>query len=235
MRLAHAVKIGAWFLVGLNLLMALASIGIFMRMAPAITIIIERNERSLQACEDMLASLALSSKANREGQIEIFKEALARAKNNVTESEEPDILQAVDATFQKAFTGESGARAATVAGIVNLGRINREAMIRADSSARQLGYAGAWGVVFMAILVFIVGLIFIRSLSRRLVLPFKEIHAVMAARRNGESMRRCTGMDLPQDIRAIFNDINEILDQCQFPAVAAEPVKRGTGQNTMFP
>ena len=49
MRLAQAVRVGAWILVGLNLLMAVGAIGIFNRMAPAIAVIIERNERSINA------------------------------------------------------------------------------------------------------------------------------------------------------------------------------------------
>ena len=36
MRLAQSVRLGAWLLIGLNLLMALGAIGILMRMAPAI-------------------------------------------------------------------------------------------------------------------------------------------------------------------------------------------------------
>jgi methyl-accepting chemotaxis protein len=215
MRLAHAVKMGAWFLVGLNLLMAFGSIGILMRMAPAITNIIDRNERALQACEDMLASLAMSNIPPNEDQIAMFKEAFERAKNNATEGEEPASLKSIETAFQDAFLGDLTARQATVNAIVNLGKINREARARADGKARQLGYTGAWGIVFMAIVVFIVGLIFIHSLTRRLVIPFKEIHTVIAVRRNGELMRRCTGTNLPQDIRAIFHGINEILDQCQ--------------------
>jgi len=215
MRLAHAVKIGAWFLVALNLLMALGSIGIFMRMAPAITTIIDRNGRSLQACEDMLGALALAGATTHEEKIRLFQEAFTRARNNVTEAEEPASLDSIAAVFQDAFRGDMKARQTTVDAIVNLGRINRSAMIRADENARKLGYAGAWGVVFMAILVFIVGLIFIRNLTRRLVVPFREIHTVIAARRNGDTMRRCTGTDLPEDIQRIFKGINEILDQCQ--------------------
>ena len=215
MRLAHAVKVGAWFLVGLNLLMALGSIGIFMRMAPAITTIIDRNGRSLQACEEMLASLALADSGDNEAQIIMFKKAYERARNNVTETEEPASLQVIEETYQDAFRGEMEARQATVGAIVNLGKTNRRAMIKADENAQKLGYAGAWGVVFMAILVFVVGLIFIRSLTRRLVVPLKEIHSVIVARRNGETMRRCTGTDLSEDIEAVFKGINEILDQCQ--------------------
>ena len=42
MRLAQAVRVGAWLLVGLNLLMALGAIWILMRMAPAMSGIIEQ-------------------------------------------------------------------------------------------------------------------------------------------------------------------------------------------------
>lgn len=216
MRLAQSVRLGAWFLVGLNLLMAFGSIGIFMRMAPAITVIIDRNERSLQACEDMLASLALSSDTTvNEKRIIFFNEAYERAKNNVTEIEEPPVLRLIETTFYAALHGDLTARQATVDAIVNLGKINREAMIVADARAQQLGHAGAWGVVFMAVSVFIVGMIFVRSLTRRLVNPLEEIHGVLAAQRSGETKRRCTSVDLPQEIRAIFLGINAILDQCQ--------------------
>lgn len=214
MRLAQAVRVGAWTLVGLNLLMALGSIGIFTRMAPAITVIIDRNERSLQACEDMLAALALSiDLGGNEERMRYFKEAFDRAKKNVTEVDEPAVLHSIETTFQAAFRGDFKARQATVDSIVTLGKINREAMIFADGRAQQLGYAGAWGVVFMAVSVFIAGIIFIRGLVRRVVLPLEEIHTVITAQRNGETMRRCTGTDVPQEIRAIFIGINGILDQ----------------------
>lgn len=216
MRLAQAVRTGAWILVGLNLLMALGSIGIFIRMAPAITVIIERNERSLQACEDMLASLALAvDSAEKEEQIIIFKEAFERARTNVTEYQEPVVLESIAETFHAAFLGDPAARQATISAIVALGKINREAMIIADRRAQQLGFAGAWGIVFMAVLVFTVGMIFIRSITRLVVRPLEEIHEVISAYRNGETRRRCTGANLSQDIRAIFNGINEILDQRQ--------------------
>lgn len=214
MRLAHAVRLGAWMLVGINLLMAFACVGIFMRMAPAITIIIEQNERSLQACEDMLASLALVEGAVRGENLPVqFKAALVRAQNNITEADERDALDLVESTAAAAFLGDMTARHQAVTAIVRLGKINREAMIQADHRAQQLGYAGAWGVVFMATCAFCMGIIFIRSLSRRVVVPLEEIHTVIAAHRRGDTMRRCTGRDLSQDMREVFNGINEILDQ----------------------
>jgi hypothetical protein len=217
MRLAHAIRLGAWLLVGLNLLMALGSIGIFTRMAPAITIIIDQNERSLQACEDMLALLALSNNSSEDltTRLHNFENAYERAKNNVTEAEEPVVLQSIEKIFPSALSGNLIARQAVVAAIVDLGKINREAMIKADARARQLGFAGAWGVVFMACSIFVAGMIFVRRVSHRVIKPLEEIHNVITAQRNGETLRRCTGVDLPHEIQKIFIGINEILDKCQ--------------------
>ena len=234
MLLAQAIRVGAWILVGLNLLMGLGAIGIFMRMAPAIEKIIVRNERSLQACEDMLASLALATgKHNAAKELrQSFSAALTRAKTNITEAQEPVVIELIGTTFDRAFSGDISARERTVAAVVALADINRKAMIYADQQAQQLGRAGAWGVVFMASSAFLAGMIFIRSLNRRVVNPFEELHAVIAAQQSGETMRRCTGVELPQDMRMIFNGINEILDRGQAPSSSfrnpfVDPTKLG--------
>lgn len=218
MRLAQTVQMGAWLVVGLNLLMALGAIGILMRMAPAIAGIMERNERSIHAGAEMLATLALvgDDKADDEArQRAVFKSAFNRAANNVTEKGELDVLQAIAANSDAAFAGEPAARRQTVTAIMQLGNINREAMHSAERRARQFGEAGVWGVVFMAICVFSTGLLFLRNLLRRVINPMLEVHTVVTAYRNGDTMRRCMGEDAPQDIRAVFYGINELLDQGQ--------------------
>lgn len=219
MRLAHAVRLGGWLLVALNLLMALGTIKVFMRMTPAIEVIIERNERSLHAGEEMLAALALAGGGEMSARHQAdFNAALMRAKSNVTEQDEAEVLASIARVSEAAFTGKGESRRETVAAIVRLGVINRAAMVRADLAARQLGHAGSWGVVFMATCVFLAGVIFIRGVTRRVVRPLEEIHAVIAAQRRGETMRRCSGVGLPQEVKLIFGGINEMLDQRQFQA-----------------
>ncbi len=217
MRLAQAVRVGSWFLVGINLLMAVGTIGIFTRMAPAIAMIIERNERSLKACEDMLAIMAVAGVGTpfSPEQARIFQTAFNRAKANVTEPEEPEILKRMEPTLPPLFHGDAAVRGHVVQAAVYLGKINRDAMTIADHRAQQLGRTGAWGVVFMALSAFMVGVIFIRSLTRRVVMPLEEIHAVIIAHRNGDTMRRCMGADLSQDVVAVFTGINDLIDQCQ--------------------
>jgi hypothetical protein len=217
MRLAQAVRVGAWLLIGINLLMAVGTIGIFTRMAPAIAVIIEHNDRSLKACEEMLAVLAVNGTGTSLSAepARVFRSAFGRVKSNITEPEEPRILDKIEPRLEALLKGETASREAVVADVLELGRINREAMAAADRRAQQLGRAGAWGVVFMALSAFMAGVIFIRNLTRRVVLPLQEIHDVIAAQRNGETMRRCVAADLSQDVAVVFTGINELIDRCR--------------------
>ena len=199
---AQSVRAGAWLLILLNLLMALGAIWVLARMTPAIEEILSRNGQSLEACEEMFAVLAEApaDPAGGAGFRDNFRQALLRAEANVTEKEEPQALEVIR-------------REATVAAIRLLAASNRRAMIEAEARARHLGTAGAWGVVFMALTVFVVGLLFKRALYRNLVAPLEEVDNVLAARRNGDRMRRCNTIDMPRDVRRVLGDINDVLDQ----------------------
>ena len=228
MRLAQAVRVGSWVMIGLNLLMATATIAVFSRMAPAITVIIDRNDRTLQACEDMLAILAM---ADPQGQLtwpeqQTFRAALQRAKENITETQEPEALARVETRLAPLFAGNASARRQTVEAILRLAQINRDAMTLADRHAHHLGRNGAWGVVFMALATFLAGLIFLRSLTRRVITPLEEIHTVMNAQRNGDTMRRCTGVELAQDVAAVFTGINDMLDRQHSAALLDDETSR---------
>lgn len=211
MKLAHPVKFGAWFLIVMNLIMAFGSIWIFMRMAPAIEVIIAQNEVSLESCEDMLAAL-LKSNDSGSSSLAVFRGALAKARNNITEEEEPAIIDRIEKYHKAAFDGDELSLNLTIDAITDLGDINRQAMRRADAKAKQFGYAGAWGVVFMATVSFMIGMILLRSLEKNLSEPIQEIDAVIAAVRDGDPMRRCTMKNPSSSIRKIFTNVNELLD-----------------------
>lgn len=217
MKLAQIVRLGALILIGLNLLMAFGSIWVFTRMAPAIEIIIEQNQKSLIACEEMLASLARLENNDEEADTlkADFETALTTAQNNITEDDEPEALAAISNHYALAFEGDVDERHLAIEAIVRLGEINRNAMAFADIRARQQGTAGAWGVVFMATAVFLVGMLFRRSLEKNLVQPLEEIHTVLKAAHNGDNMRRCTGTNVPRDIRSVYSSVNELLDRKQ--------------------
>lgn len=228
MNVGQNVRLGAWLLIGLNLLMALGCIWVFIRMAPAIEVIIIQNERSLQACEEMLSSLALMNPngSDTERLKGSFNDALDRAEKNVTEREEPLALESIRLNYAQAFAGDFEARTKTVTAIASLSRINREAMAVADKKARQLGNGGAWGVVFMASTVFLVGMLFMRSLKRNLIAPLAELGSVISALRRGNTLRRCTRMDMPSDIVQLFSEFNEFLDKNITPGTSPSQNER---------
>src|SRR5574344_369041 len=92
MKTGHSVRMAVWLLIGINLLMAYGCVWIFMRMAPVIVEINDRNLRSMGACEEMLE--VLSSRDGAEGYA-VFQLALAKARNNVTEKDEAPALSRI--------------------------------------------------------------------------------------------------------------------------------------------
>lgn len=217
MKLLNSIILKAWFLISLNILMTIGAIWVFTRMTPAIEVIIKQNENSLHACEEMLSSLAILNNIsiNNTETKQNFINAFNRAQNNITEKEEPLYIELIKESYMNAFSGNKEALSKTINAIIQLAKINREAMIRADKKAKHFGNAGAWGVVFMAIGVFFFGMLFKRSIIKDILTPLEEIHNVINANNEGENIRRCTGNHLPKDIKKIYNSINEYLDKTQ--------------------
>jgi len=216
-KLAQPILIGAWFLIVANIIVSLVSIWMFNRMAPAIETIIVRNERSLQACEEMLAALSLTPPSCSSGTCDslqrVFTTALMKAEGNITEPDEPQAITIIKNNVGSTYAGNAYARSLTVAAITQLGAINRDAMVRADVKARQIGSAGAWGVVFMATGVFLFGMIFLRKLTTTLLQPVAEIQSVLSASEKGDPLRRCSNVNVPGDFATVYSSINTMLDK----------------------
>lgn len=213
----QSIKFGAWIMISLNLLVAFCAIWMFSRMAPAIQEILSRNARSLYACEQMLGFLAHATSANTSRERVIFRQqfehALANAKANITEYGEASALQEIENIYPAAFSGDREAISKTISALACLSQSNRSAMNEAAAHADQLGNAGAWAIVFMALILFVVGTLFRRSVVRILIAPLEEIEAVLTARRNGDLFRRCIGVNLPRDIQNVLKNINELIDR----------------------
>jgi hypothetical protein len=214
-RVVHGILIGAWIIIGFNLLVAFGSIGVFARMAPAITIILEQNVRSLEATEVMLSTLAQhhAGAVNKEKLQTRFETAFDTAAGNVTEPEEPGILSRIENNYLAAFRGDRNARLDAVEAIEQLAAVNRAAMIRADVRAGQLGSAGGWSVALMAGIGFTISLVLLRLLQTRVVDPLQEIHAAVTAYHTGDFKRRCSPSSTTRELRSICLTINAIMDR----------------------
>ncbi len=212
MKTAPSVQIGIRVLIFLNMMMAFASIWVFMRMAPAIEEINLRNERSLESCEKMLMILAILPFRQVPALELDFDKAYRDACNNITEKGETEELRKIGRVYKDALAGNVAAREQTISSIYGLARINRNAMLSAAEQAKKLGYSGAWGVVFMAVMIFSAGILFIRRLKTRLLDPLTEIREVLSARKAGDVFRRCPSSCGAADIRCIYEGVNALLD-----------------------
>ena len=119
----------------------------------------------------------------------------------------------IENIYPAAFSGDREAISKTISALACLSQSNRSAMNEAAAHADQLGNAGAWAIVFMALILFVVGTLFRRSVVRILIAPLEEIEAVLTARRNGDLFRRCIGVNLPRDIQNVLKNINELIDR----------------------
>jgi hypothetical protein len=194
--------------------MAFGAIGIFGRMTPAIENILQKNALSLQTCETMLAELNLARFPQKADQaLKRFKTALIKAQNNITEKHEAQVLENIEKNCLQAFRGNKEAIELTINNLRKLSSINHAAMASADANAQQMGHGGAWAIVFMALLTFTSGVIFIHQITNKLLIPIAEIKSVLIEHLSGETKRRCTGFNLPRDIRSIYGNLNQILDR----------------------
>ena len=212
MYILHVFRVGLWAAVILTVPMAFGSIWIFMRMAPAIEVIIDRNGRSLQACEEMLSYLVYNGLKDQAILESSFKLSLKTASTNITELGEEPALEKISANYLPALQGDKEAIKDTVKYINVLIDINRKAMKEADAKAKQIGSAGAWGIVFMGTLLFFIWMLLIRYFKLHIADVLEELTSVLRANKHGDSYRRCFG-DQAEGSHFIYDEVNRLLDK----------------------
>ena len=197
-----------------NLILAFGSVGLFVRMGPAIEHIIEENVSSIVAAEEIAVELAEAG--NRPVSAEArtrIDGALVQAQRNLTEDGEPPVLAALEQHLPAAMEGDAGARGRAVTAAHDLIRINREAMLEADADAKRLGTAGAWTAVFLGFLSFLLSVFVVVRLQKRFVGPLMELHDVLEDSREGDRLRRCRLADAPREVVQVSEAVNRLLDE----------------------
>ncbi len=214
MALRRELVLALGALVALNVMLAFGSIGLFVRMGPAIEQILEENVDSLVAAEEILAELAASGGNNASPQARArIAEALRRAEENVTEAGEITVLETVRANLDAALSGVRPSTVVVVRALEALMKINREAMHTVDEEAKRLGRAGAWAATFIGIVSFPLSLVAIARLRTRVIDPLAELHDVLEAVHEGDPYRRCRPCDAPQELQQVRNVVNTLLDE----------------------
>lgn len=214
MKLRRDLLISIGSLVALNLLAALGTVALLSRLGPAIEHILQVNVTSVEGAERMLGVLAVAGgQPATEVQRAQFDEALRRVQDNVTEPGEEAVVARIGEGHRAALAGDGAAMAAVVAALEELVAMNRNAMREEDRRAQRMVTAGAWSVVFIALLGFVASLLVIRRLRRYIMEPLAELYATLEAARKGDRFRRCTSFDAAPEIKRIFQVVNQMLDE----------------------
>jgi hypothetical protein len=227
MNLTRSLRLAFALLLATHLLMAFGAVALLARMKPAIQRIIDENAYSLEAVEEMMAVLAEANGAPvEEPSAERYRAAHARAATNVTDPRELPVLEALARDLDGTLEGDPRTRRASVESLKALGTINRDDMLRTDRSAQQLGSAGAWAVVFLALLTLVGALVAIRRLDHRVLHPIEELYEVVHRSHRGDAHRRCRpGLGAASELGEIMQTMNTLLDErerTRFPAPDVE-------------
>lgn len=214
MRLRTELAATVFGFLALNCLLAFAAIGLFGRMGPAIERILERNDATIAAAEDLLTTLAQAPLGPLDAAAEAALEAaLLRAQGNITEPGEGPVLQRIEQVMPQAVAGKAEARQALTVEIRELIRINRDAMLTVDRQAQRLGRSGAWAAAVVGFASLLLGFLLSRRLNRRVVRPLHELESVLLARRGGDAFRRATVSDAAPELRQALDGVNRVLDE----------------------
>jgi len=199
--------------LALNFLLVFTAIGLFGRMGPAIELILQRNDTTIVAAEEILGAFARHRDVATTAAVRApIEAALARARNNITEPGEEPLLVAIETQLPAALGGDDQARAALTDKLCALIAINRRAMQQVDRDAQRLGTAGAWAAAFVGMASLGLGLLLTRRLSQRVVRPLQELHATLAAALGGDSFRRANAADASPELREVLANVNQVLD-----------------------
>lgn len=216
MTLRHELLLAWTALVLVQVLTLIGAVGLLARMTPAIGTIMEDNERSIAAVETMLAELGRSHADP--GARPRFEQALATARGNVTEAEEPEQLDRIDTAYPAAFTDDPTARERVTVALLELAAINRRAMETSTERASGVGRTGAWTAAVLGLLSIGAAIGMGRRLERRVIEPIEATAAAVKAIEDGDHHRRCP-VHGPSEIMTLGRGI-EALRQRPTHAVA---------------
>lgn len=212
LRREFMLTIGA--LIVLNLCLAFGSIGLFVRMGPAIEHILEENVHSIVAAEEILAALAEAGGAPLDAEHNArVQELLGEAQRNITREDERMALTSLEQSLPGAAAGDAEARRSAVSALRQLVRSNHEGMRRADEEAHRLGSAGAWAAVIVGFLSFLSSLWVAARLQRRFLRPLADLYEVLERARQGDRLRRCRLADAPYEVVQVMHSTNRLLDE----------------------
>lgn len=214
MRIAKSIKISIWCFILFNLAVAYCCIWIFARMLPSIEAVMANNETTIHASMGMMAMLTQENSGliRRVKAQPKFEHFLREAESCVSEEGEQNYIDIIRLNYQAAFDRKKLEFNIVVDAIVQLERLNQKAMHNSIKQAEHMGRAGAWGIVFMAAMNFVAGLIFLHNLSIKFIEPLEEVEHTIDDFKKGNTMRRCVVSNQPMGMEKVMRNLNDLLD-----------------------
>lgn len=214
MDLRREIALTMLALVACSLLLAFGSIGLFVRMGPAIDRILQENAFSILAAEEILTELAQADDGPLKPRARsAIRDALTAAKSNVTEDSEPPVLEKLQASIPRVVEGDEQAKLQAVDLTRSLIQINWRAMRQAGDEAHRLGTAGAWAAFFVGLTSFLLSLLVVVRLQHRVVTPLVDLFVVLEEAREGDHHRRCHAGEAPREVLQVMESVNQMLDE----------------------
>jgi hypothetical protein len=214
MQLRRELRLATGTFLVSNLILSFGAIGLFTRMGPAIERILQENVYSIRAAEDVLGELALAGEDPLPETSRLaIRNALVRARSNVTEPQEMPLLDRIGDHIERALDGDAVARVAVVANTRALIAVNHDAVSRRDDQASRLGRAGAWAAALIGMMTFALSLFVARRIERRMVGLLVQLSSVLTENRAGPSRRRVHPTEGPSEVREISDLVNQLLDE----------------------
>ena len=206
MNFAHRIYSSFIILLICSTIITIAGIRGFLKLEPYINALNSRNIQSLYYAEQMLSSISAKKNLNK------FEENLEKAKNNITEAGEEEILNKIADNYLPAFKGNKKIEDIKIDEIAELSKINRLAMQRAGRIAKKTESVGIWIILFPSIFIWIIGFTIIARLKRTFIKPIQELNNVILDYNKGNKMRRCPKYTPSRDLQKLYDGINCILD-----------------------
>lgn len=207
MNISHRIYSSFIVLLICSTIITLAGIRGFLKLEPYINTLNSRNTQSLYYAEQMLSSISVKKDLSR------FEENLEKAKNNITEVGEEEILNKIADNYIPAFKGNKKIEDIKIDEIAELSKINRLAMQRTGRIAKKTESVGIWIILFPSIFIWIIGLTILARLKRTFIKPIQELNDVISDYNKGNKMRRCPSYTISKDLQKLYDGINRILDE----------------------
>ena len=206
MNFAHRIYTSFILLLICSTIITIAGIRGFLKLEPYINTLNSRNTQSLYYAEQMLSSISVKK------DLKTFEHNLEKARNNITEVGEEDVLNKIADNYLPAFKGNKKIEEEKIDEIAKLSKINRVAMERAGRIAKKTESVGVWIILFPSIFIWIIGFTILARLRRTFIKPIQELNDVILDYNKGNKMRRCPSYTSSKDLQKLYDGINNILD-----------------------